>query len=616
MIVSSLHPTIKALLLCILVAFSVLEATDSFTITSWQRIHKDRPHHNQISKTYLQNSDTHNTVKDDAELMRLVSKEMLQQLCLQYNISTHGTKPHLLYKLRDFADKQVQDERKRRNDRKRRVEKGSDDDEQDGIAVSGKAKHTIIENEEEEKENEDELEGVFYFAAPSILVNTTSDTRNNSTPPISSTSNTRPQNKIMSMKSSASVTAPPLHLDIPPNEKGERAVTVYSTTDQNDLTSVASHLSSSAPDMMMGDTNMKPTSSHGLDSTLLGGPFGESSQSQRQKEVGKDSDLAEDILTDLVRNLLAMTGAPGFQDDTFHDDDDVMTFEEQDSFMNKNQKNFVPTTRKKDESFAGFDPTRVPTSMIMQASKYLRVANGEPLRKVLSEFEIQAIGYDGMAGDDKRKGGGHYLEVQKVEAFLQGFRTAEIRRVARQTTSLLLDKLITEGVKGLDRTLMLMSRGGDESSEVGELNDSLLSYLDNVIKQQEKNIAVEGHTQKLDVTSPRSLSFESNDDNLWNITQTADGVIETLNLNDPKLMQSLQQELKKSPEGIKPIISTGQKLVMILKLLRDRVKAEALYPNDEKGQNLRVLAYCLQSQTEHERKKLILEYFGSSLGVS
>ena len=104
--------------------------------------------------------------------------------------------------------------------------------------------------------------------------------------------------------------------------------------------------------------------------------------------------------------------------------------------------------------------------------------------------------------------------------------------------------------------------------------------------------------------------------NIWNITQTADGVIETLNPNDPMVMAALQQELNKQNEKrVKPSISGSEKLVMILKLLQSRIKAEALFPNDEKGQNLRVLAYCLQSQTEKEWKKLILEYFGSSLGV-
>jgi len=323
-----------------------------------------------------------------------------------------------------------------------------------------------------------------------------------------------------------------------------------------------------------------------------------------------------------------MTGAPGFKDYNFDDDDDddnVMSFEEQQGSFN-NEKNFVQshTTSKgqTDMGFVGFDPTRVPTSMITQASKYLRVANGESLRKVLSEYEIQAIGYDGMAGDDKRKGGGHYLEVKKVEAFLQGYRSAEIRRVARQTTSLLLDKLITEGVKGLDRTLMLMSRGGDESSEVGELNDSLMSYLDNIIKQREKSIALQGDENRvLKLDAPESnVNFKrtkdiNEDGILWNVTQTASGIIETLNPNDPKILQILTDEVNDNIETeARSIMCTSEKLLMILKSLRDRVKAEALYPNDEKGQNLRVLAYCLHSGSEHEQKKIILDYFGFSLG--
>ena len=52
------------------------------------------------------------------------------------------------------------------------------------------------------------------------------------------------------------------------------------------------------------------------------------------------------------------------------------------------------------------------------------MANGEALRKVLTEFEMRAIGLDGRAVDNTDKGGGRYLEVQKVATFLEGFRKA------------------------------------------------------------------------------------------------------------------------------------------------------------------------------------------------
>jgi len=298
MILSSLH-SFRELILCIYIVFLNLTETSSFTISSHSSItaFKKAINHqtNHIPKLYVQNSDT--IENDDAKLLQLVSKEMLQQLCQQYNISSHGTKPQLLLSLRNFAEKQIQDERIRRKDRIRRIEKGSDDGD-DEVKASGKAKHTILDipDDNDVSENyEDELEGVFYFSAPINLSNTTTNILH---PTLIDTNHlqgsmipNRPKNKIMSMKSSASVTAPPFHPDIQPNEKGERSITVYSTTDQNDLTSVASHLSPSAPDMMKSETLQSSTSNN----PLMEG-------SKRKKEIEKESETAEGILTDLVRN--------------------------------------------------------------------------------------------------------------------------------------------------------------------------------------------------------------------------------------------------------------------------------------------------------------------------
>merc|ERR1711966_234172 len=91
-----------------------------------------------------------------------------------------------------------------------------------------------------------------------------------------------------------------------------------------------------------------------------------------------------------------------------------------------------------------------------QHSAALRAKGGQALREVMSDYELRAIGHDGMAADDKAKGGGHYREVEKVGSFLEGYRKAEERRVARETSPLLLDRLAKDGVKGLDQLLMGM----------------------------------------------------------------------------------------------------------------------------------------------------------------
>jgi hypothetical protein len=45
--------------------------------------------------------------------------------------------------------------------------------------------------------------------------------------------------------------------------------------------------------------------------------------------------------------------------------------------------------------------------------------------------------------------------------------------LARETTALLLDKLVQEGVEGFDSTLATMTRSSDDTSDFGgELNES------------------------------------------------------------------------------------------------------------------------------------------------
>jgi len=48
-------------------------------------------------------------------------------------------------------------------------------------------------------------------------------------------------------------------------------------------------------------------------------------------------------------------------------------------------------------------------------------------------------------------------------------------------------------------------------------------------------------------------------------------------------------------------------------LLRDRIKAEAAFANDEKGRNLRILAYCLNFESDNDRKNLLLKEMKNSM---
>ncbi len=60
------------------------------------------------------------------------------------------------------------------------------------------------------------------------------------------------------------------------------------------------------------------------------------------------------------------------------------------------------------------------------------------LREVLSDFELRAIGHDSFNADNKSKGGGHYRVVEEVGSFLEGYRNAKVRRIARETSTMML----------------------------------------------------------------------------------------------------------------------------------------------------------------------------------
>ena len=63
-------------------------------------------------------------------------------------------------------------------------------------------------------------------------------------------------------------------------------------------------------------------------------------------------------------------------------------------------------------------------------------------------------------------------------------------------------------------------------------------------------------------------------------------------------------------------MTVQEKMLLLLKLLRDRIKVEAVIGNDEHARNLRLLAYCLKAANDDERHQLILNELGNSLDVS
>ena len=533
----------------------------------------------------------HSSSQDHAEaavLLKSVKKQELVDLCQRMGIrDTKGTKEELLQRLQTHAATVATANEARQRERRRRVESGCAEE-------NPKERYEIVTSplDIEEDEDEDDDEDFIFYHAPEAFPD--DDDKEKESKP-----------KAPSYISQAAVTAPPPPVE--PNEKGERVVKVYSTTEQNDLTGIAA----SQPGQTAFSSDALTTSAPSSQQQQQ--PWDAQDMNTRSTSSKQEEKAKEDIL-ELVQNLLSMTGLPAFY---FHDDDDQM-------------RTLAPQTYT-----TGFDPSAVDTAILRQHSMALRTGRGAVLQDVLRTFEYQAIGQDGLHGDTTTSGGGHYREVAKVAAFLEGYRRAEVRRVSRETTVLLLDKLVVEGVQGLDMTLQTMTRSGDDTSHVGgELNDSLLEYLSDAIRQQEKKVdaLVAARWDKAPPPQVEPTTLHENDDtddvldSLWNVTTTEDGQrMESLDPNDPKVKAALEDELvrqeiaetlaleRKAPS--KPETAPEQ-LLLLLTLLRERIKAEAVFIPDEKGRNLRLLAYCLQLTTDTERRQLMSKELGNSMDVS
>jgi hypothetical protein len=504
---------------------------------------------------------------DDAQLLRQVSKQQLIDLCLRYNLTRSGTKSQLLYRLRDFASSEAERARINQLNRVQKIDNAKD--------LDHRERYEIVS----EEIVDDFDEGFFFFDAPGDwnATNANEATTTEKQSPLTSTT----------------VTAPPPPTE--PNADGEYVRTLYSTTDLNDLTGVAAAQPGAGGEVSLNDLSS---------SSFQKQPWDHQRPTHAVNE--EQVERARTKIVDLVSTLLAMTGAPGFMIEGDDDDDDGLD---------------TGVTSLPPNRFVGFHPANVPTAMLTDASRDLRMQRGQLLREVLRQFEMRAIGYDGLRGDEQNHGDGHYREVQKVGSFLEGFRKAEVRRISRETTVLLLEKLLTEGVEGLDLTLASLKRSSDDTGEY-ELNDSLLDFLNDSIRQQEKKV-IGLNPKTLDQSSSlvddEELDSEMND--LWNVTVDEDGQrVEALDPNDPKvrkflLEQAAKEDLlaqQKSPDIPKAV---PEKLLLLLTLLRDRIKTEAVFSSDEKGRNLRLLAYCLRLPDDKERQQLILKELGTSLTV-
>ena len=585
--------------------------------------------------------DTTTSVEDEL-LLQQVPLDQLQSLCQQLRLDDEGSKPMLLKRLRQYAQDQVTQETSRRELYTQRV--------QDGFGTDPKERYELVDHggggpttrwkrapANDDLDEDDDDDEFFIYYDKSAWENGNTTTGNTAGPPNTNQTTTKTEaRRRPAYLTQAAVTAPPMPPDLEPNDDGERVVTIYSTTEPNDLTGIQA--SDPGPQRRAntqelleaavgGQTKDRPWE---MDSTATSS----SSHTNRRTTNDQDMETATAQITDLVQSLLAQSGAPAFRAMLAHQQDDDDNDLLGTTGASSSSSSFpIPT------EFVGFDPTQVPTNQLASASKYIRTGRGQVLETVLREFEIQAIGQDGMAGDNRDKGGGHYREVSKVRAFLQGYRKAQVRRLARETTTLLLDKLVQEGVEGLDLTLASMTRSSDDTSDfAGELNDSLLDFLNDAIRQQEKKVEQvmsqrrlqKGENERRQAVIGDDMQEDSAEsiDQLWNVTTENGERVESIDPNDPMVKRVLAQELQKqqdadaaaatcSQESIVHVPeSPAEKLLLLLTLLRDRLQAEAAFAPDGKGRSLRLLAYCLRISSSDEREQLLSKELGGSLDVS
>mmetsp|Transcript_19223 Transcript_19223/g.55982 ORF Transcript_19223/g.55982 Transcript_19223/m.55982 type:complete len:686 (-) Transcript_19223:243-2300(-) len=593
-------------------------------------------------------------------MLSAVQKPYLVDLCRQCSLPTSGSKPELLARLREYASAQAREEADRRrsaNERKsEEIESGFDEKgevtkhkiAEEGIGASmygmyGKSASTA------QAEEEDDDDDVFYFRLPSDQ-NATSSSSGSSTDDAQVEDGDDGDG--VTWESAASVPPPPPPADVPPNEDGERVVTVYSTSDRNDLTAAGAEslLDDPGSEGMKGGYARTGSESGNLEDGLVGGPFGDQSgaRGSRGKQAERETDEAKEKLNELVGELLATTGMPAFRDEFMGDDDggDHGAGDEAQPYASSSST----TQSSGSADIRGFDPTTVPATLLTTPAnaRALRHSRGAALAAVLREAELRAVGYDDVNGDDLSRGGGHYREVRKVGAFLEGYRRAEVRRSARGTAAMLLDRLVQEGVRGLDLTLATMSRGDGvaDVSEWGadgdmgtvELNDALLEYLDDAIRQQERKVErvvgspgrEEGRGGRGGTGKALNAANEDATEQMWESeTDSSGDVMDVIDPNDPEVRAAVKADLSSRNDGgaaddddsvsaarqrADAASTPPEKLLLLLACLRDRVKAEAAFGTDERGRNLRVLARVLHAPGgDPEREDVLMKELGSSL---
>eukprot|EP00934_Nitzschia_sp_Nitz4_P000536 Nitzschia sp. Nitz4//scaffold4_size323378//36489//38310//NITZ4_000620-RA/size323378-augustus-gene-0.30-mRNA-1//-1//CDS//3329553279//536//frame0 len=520
-------------------------------------------------------------------------------LCDRLQIPADGDKYALLARIREFSTKQDEDMFQRSHELQEASEMGGDENGREHtMLTSHDAVDEVWEDEylwlpplpdEDEDKGRTPQDDALYLEEDDDNVDDDDDVD------FDFDANLNQENE-PTMTSQERLTSPPPPRD--PAVFGPQTVTTFASADRNDLTSLTKG---------QGTFGIPDTLDESVGAAAVDAPWDRNSPQSPEQRMTRSKQLEEATqqVEELVQHLVASSGAPGFQ-----------VKEEEDLISSIGLvKRF-----KSDEEIPGFDPSKVDPERLAAASTSIRTGRGGVLRDVLRKVESRAVGYDGQSGSSL-----HYNEVRKIRFFLEGFRKAEVRRVCRETISMLLNKLANDGLAELDFTLATMTRSDDDSSENGgELNDSLIFFLNDIIRKQEhkveflsRNSTAVSETQAVELNLNETSGSGDVLETLWSRDEDKDPNTETFDPRNKTSMKILSETYEAERKGLaRPNeipTSAPHQLLALLKLLRERIKAEAAYPSGPDSHGLRILAYCTKMETTEERRTLILREFGRSL---
>jgi len=133
-----------------------------------------------------------------------------------------------------------------------------------------------------------------------------------------------------------------------------------------------------------------------------------------------------------------------------------------------------------------FMPSSIQPSLLSRYAESMLWLSGDCLEEAIRNEEMEAIAADGLAGDNVEEGGGNYNNLQRVAAFLRGYRKGEADKVSRGNVKMLLNVVRKRGVVGLDE--VLEGIGNENLGGVSFLSEDIVRYISELSEAKRKEI--------------------------------------------------------------------------------------------------------------------------------